>query len=227
MASQKARIVQMLLNGKQPFEVVKELNSNIQYVSRCRKEAGLPTFKPGTKIGFSEKNKPIVELIKAMRSEGHTFKVIAQRVSLSRQRIHQLLEPQKNRSRTLTHNLVNRGKINKPKNCESCGEESDLDGHHTDYGKPTDVQWLCAKCHEVADSKMKTTRELPIISHRMQKTLEVVRGLKSATVLDVAKVLDTNNKLAISAFNGRLSRLESLGLLRRTKVSGMWIYAAV
>ena len=37
--------------------------------------------------------------------------------------------------------------ILKPTKCSLCGAESCLHGHHDDYLKPLEVEWLCAVCH--------------------------------------------------------------------------------
>lgn len=39
------------------------------------------------------------------------------------------------------------GRLIKPKNCEKCGAEKKLQGHHADYSKPLEVRWLCKVCH--------------------------------------------------------------------------------
>jgi hypothetical protein len=31
--------------------------------------------------------------------------------------------------------------------CEACGSDVEVDGHHEDYARPLDVQWLCRSCH--------------------------------------------------------------------------------
>lgn len=37
------------------------------------------------------------------------------------------------------NNAVKRGDVIKPINCQRCGDEGKLSGHHTDYAKPLDV----------------------------------------------------------------------------------------
>lgn len=51
-------------------------------------------------------------------------------------------------ARKMLRNAVARGKIIRPLNCERC-RRSDykIQGHHEDYSKPLDVQWLCTLCH--------------------------------------------------------------------------------
>jgi hypothetical protein len=62
-------------------------------------------------------------------------------------RLSQVKWSDRQRARVLLHNAIARGKIVKPKECETCGEETKLDGHHPDYAKPLDVMWLCRRCH--------------------------------------------------------------------------------
>lgn len=44
------------------------------------------------------------------------------------------------------------GDLVKPDRCEQCGKKpkrpSLLHGHHADYERPLDVEWLCPKCHK-------------------------------------------------------------------------------
>ena len=56
----------------------------------------------------------------------------------------------KGRARDALHKAVYRGKIIKPSRCQDCGDpvpKEQLHGHHEDYGKPLDVEWLCGTCH--------------------------------------------------------------------------------
>lgn len=53
----------------------------------------------------------------------------------------------------LLRKAVHRGRIIKPGDCcAKCGRKVDdpaeLHGHHTDYSKPLEVDWLCKDCHE-------------------------------------------------------------------------------
>ena len=67
----------------------------------------------------------------------------------------------RNRKETLARNLMNYAK--KKKNiiqqpCERCGLEKNICGHHEDYGKPLDVNWLCKSCHAIRHQELKTLR---------------------------------------------------------------------
>jgi hypothetical protein len=43
---------------------------------------------------------------------------------------------------------IAKGKLVRPDRCDECGMESKrIIGHHEDYSKPLDVEWLCPKCH--------------------------------------------------------------------------------
>lgn len=58
--------------------------------------------------------------------------------------------PEKHRARQAIANAVVEGRIVKPDRCEDCDARTaraDLHGHHTDYSKPLEVDWLCRTCH--------------------------------------------------------------------------------
>lgn len=85
-------------------------------------------------------------------------------VILDRDRIRRATEPEKARARDALNGAIRRGRIKKPSRCEECGAHRKLHGHHHDYSKPLDVEWLCPPCHarrhsvepqEIADGKAK------------------------------------------------------------------------
>lgn len=56
-------------------------------------------------------------------------------------------DPLKETARRKLRWAVRSGKIRKPTNCEDCGVEAVLHGHHSDYTQPLTVCWLCHVCH--------------------------------------------------------------------------------
>lgn len=60
------------------------------------------------------------------------------------------LNPEKRAAHIILGNAVKNGKIVKPSKCVKCGrtpESRFLHGHHEDYTKPLDVEWICIWCH--------------------------------------------------------------------------------
>jgi len=58
--------------------------------------------------------------------------------------------PEKQKARHRLNYAIERGKILKPKECSCCDRitpSRNLHGHHADYDKPLQVEWLCAGCH--------------------------------------------------------------------------------
>ncbi len=52
--------------------------------------------------------------------------------------------------RNMLNAAIAKGEIFRPKCCQMCHREKKVQGHHTDYGKPLHVHWLCNKCHSEA-----------------------------------------------------------------------------
>lgn len=58
---------------------------------------------------------------------------------------------------SLYRSAIRAGILIRPDTCSRCGERpgygrdgrSLIQGHHHDYSKPLDVEWICAKCHRV------------------------------------------------------------------------------
>lgn len=53
---------------------------------------------------------------------------------------------EKQKARSAVGHAIRDGKLDRNP-CEKCGCEL-VEAHHDDYGKATDVRWLCRTCHE-------------------------------------------------------------------------------
>ena len=62
--------------------------------------------------------------------------------------------PEKRRAHLAVRRAIQKGILVRSA-CEVCGETKNVHGHHRDYARKLDVQWLCAKCHarETADER--------------------------------------------------------------------------
>lgn len=62
----------------------------------------------------------------------------------------------KNMARLRVYDATSRGRLIRPSVCSRCGEGCRPEGHHKDYSRPLDVEWLCPPCHrrEHRDAKM-------------------------------------------------------------------------
>ena len=60
---------------------------------------------------------------------------------------------EKGKARERLRYAVRSGAIQKPERCQRCGEAANLQGHHADYSKPLEVEWLCSRCHGVTFRK--------------------------------------------------------------------------
>lgn len=54
---------------------------------------------------------------------------------------------QRQRARWAVKRAIKSGKLCRPTICQTCGGDCYPDAHHCDYGRPTDVMWLCKSCH--------------------------------------------------------------------------------
>ena len=61
---------------------------------------------------------------------------------------------EKVQARKILWEAIRVGFIKRPSKCEVCMKECKPDGHHKDYSKPLDVQWLCRTCHNHQHGKL-------------------------------------------------------------------------
>ena len=55
--------------------------------------------------------------------------------------------PEKRAAHVILGNRIRDGHIIKPDRCQECGATGKIHGHHEDYAKPLEVEWLCPQCH--------------------------------------------------------------------------------
>ncbi len=55
--------------------------------------------------------------------------------------------PEAYRAQNALNNALRDGKLFREP-CAVCGSKEHIHAHHKDYGRPLDVTWLCAKCHQ-------------------------------------------------------------------------------
>ena len=55
--------------------------------------------------------------------------------------------PQKSAAHTLVLWAIRTGVLKRSKFCEECGLIGKVEGHHEDYLKPLELNWLCKLCH--------------------------------------------------------------------------------
>jgi len=67
--------------------------------------------------------------------------------------------PEKIKAHTALNQAVLRGDIERPDKCEWCGRRGRIEGSHTDYFKPLEVDWLCRPCHIRKDGQAKLTED--------------------------------------------------------------------
>lgn len=134
-------------------EFYKRPNRPLGVCSQCKKCTSLLTLKASkqyrkTETGrrnsilalrrFAKKNP---EKIKEYRNKWRNSNPLAYKSD------YEKADPYKLRARYTLRNAIASGKIIRPKICSECGWEGMIHGHHSDYSKPLDVEWLCSLCH--------------------------------------------------------------------------------
>ncbi len=107
------------------------------------------------------------------------------------------------RQRQLAHYLVFkaicRGTLRRPRECERCciTPRRKLHGHHSDYSKPLEVEWLCAKCHRKEHARLKRIAD----AERMRLHMIAFRAELDAELASEEEAA-ANGSLATSALPG-------------------------
>jgi DNA-binding CsgD family transcriptional regulator len=149
----KEKVLCLLSQGLSPKEIKKQLGCSGGIISTYREQLGIKPFARVRPIGIVDALRQ--SQICSLRTAGVSIKEIARQMGLSYQRIGQLLNPEKRRSRALARAAVKKGILVQPDLCEGCASKTRrTEMHHPDYSKPLEVQWLCKKCHVAETQKI-------------------------------------------------------------------------
>jgi hypothetical protein len=95
------------------------------------------------------------EAIVAAVAAGVPQAALAVRYGVSRQRIGQLVHPDRQRARYAVRDALLSGRLVRPDRCELCGVECRPHAHHREYewALRLAVTWLCRRCHSALHAR--------------------------------------------------------------------------
>lgn len=100
----------------------------------------------------------------------------------------------------------------RPGACEQCG--SCVQGHHPDYHKPLDVQWLCRSCHGKVHRREKAALVLAAIYGRAQVNVRLTPAEKLDVQLvaayDSATESDTLRNHTLTEIRRRAEKIRNM-----------------
>ena len=110
---------------------------------------------------------------------------LGRELGVTRQRAHQLMNREKHRARRAVANALSRGQLMRPSECANCTQPCIPHGHHVDYAKKLDIQWLCEPCHKVAHMSDRCRKGHPYTTTRRCKACRastaIIRHLTTAS----------------------------------------------
>lgn len=120
-------------------------------------------------------------LIRHMFEDGSKPTSIAKLFNLEYQTVYSVLNSEKIKAGQTARYKLRVGGIRKGRRCERCNQKKRLEMHHPDYSRPLCIEWLCRRCHRVADSERREAarvmRDCPItikISSQIKTDLEAI-----------------------------------------------------
>lgn len=109
--------------------------------------------------GSPLKHKRNLEIRRAV-ARGEPLASVARCFGVSRQRVDQIVYPERKLARKCVENALVAGKLVRPAECERCGRDAFVQAHHKNYTEPMVISWLCVRCHVAADKRDNVDRQL-------------------------------------------------------------------
>ena len=72
---------------------------------------------------------------------------LARHLGVTRQRAHQIKNPDDDKARAELARALAKGDVTRPRICTLCRVPQRVQGHHLDYKYPLIVVWVCVQCH--------------------------------------------------------------------------------
>ena len=82
-----------------------------------------------------------------LRRQGRASYRRNREAAIARSNAYRRQNRQKARAYAAVAYALKTGVLIRPRRCENCGENGRLQGHHHDYTKRLEVEWLCSACH--------------------------------------------------------------------------------
>jgi hypothetical protein len=94
------------------------------------------------------------EGIRAAIARGERTCDIARQFGVARTEVYHVRYPERRAAGIAVRDAVAKGLLTRPKRCERCNRQRKIHGHHPDYSKPLEVEWLCVHCHGLTHRRM-------------------------------------------------------------------------
>ena len=121
------------------------------------------------------------------------------------------MNPQQKAAYDAVRAARHKGLLERPLHCERCGKPDQpcsdgrtwLHGHHEDYSKPLDVQWLCAKCHrKVTRLRIGEQHPRAILTSKLVQAAILLRQ-SGFTATEIAEFYGVSRAAISHAVNGK------------------------
>lgn len=109
---------------------------------------------------YTENNRADIALRNKDRASDPVRKEYLAKANARYQPLYRERNPERIKARNDLNYAIRHGRIARPDRCSACDVDCTPHGHHHDYSKPFDVQWLCPSCHSAIHAIQKNAPAL-------------------------------------------------------------------